>query len=224
MMAASSIGLERHRGSRVIGGVVHLRQPAPDANRPIRATNSQNGAKWRSIPGELGPWGKAAQTFIRWAHLGVWERLLNLVQQRGVALGMAFLDGTTIRAHQKAAGADKRGADGEQRDRREALGRSRGGYGTKACVIADGRGRAVAFALAPARPTNCRWRRGCWTACLTCRDGWSATAALPPTPSATGSGTSAPDRPSRPSAPTRRSPARPGSTPTGTWSRTSGRD
>jgi transposase len=32
---------------------------------------------------------------------------------------------------------------------REALGRSRGGYGTKACVIADGRGRAVAFALAP---------------------------------------------------------------------------
>ena len=33
--------------------------------------------------------------------------------------------------------------------RREALGRSRGGYGTKACVIADGRGRAVAFALAP---------------------------------------------------------------------------
>jgi transposase len=149
----------------------------------------QNGAKWRSIPGELGPWWKAAQTFIRWAHLGVWERLLNLVQQRGVALGMAFLDGTNIRAHQKAAGADKRGADSEQRDRREALGRSRGGYGTKACV-----------------------------------DGWSATAALPPTPSATGSGTSAPDRPSRQSAPMRRSPARPGSTPTGTWSRTSGRN
>ncbi len=35
------------------------------------------------------------------------------------------------------------------RDRREALGRSRGGFGTKACVVADGRGRAVAFALAP---------------------------------------------------------------------------
>ncbi len=32
---------------------------------------------------------------------------------------------------------------------REALGRSRGGYGTKACVIADGHGRAIAFALAP---------------------------------------------------------------------------
>jgi transposase len=32
---------------------------------------------------------------------------------------------------------------------REALGRSRGGFGTKACVIADGQGRAVGFALAP---------------------------------------------------------------------------
>ena len=32
---------------------------------------------------------------------------------------------------------------------REAPGRSRGGYGTKSCVIADGRGRAIAVALAP---------------------------------------------------------------------------
>ena len=32
---------------------------------------------------------------------------------------------------------------------REALGRSRGGYGTKACVIAEAGGRAVGFALAP---------------------------------------------------------------------------
>lgn len=51
----------------------------------------------------------AAQTFIRWARLGVWERLLDLAQQRGVALGMTFLDGTTIRAHPKAAGASKKG-------------------------------------------------------------------------------------------------------------------
>ncbi|MGV3720350.1 MAG: STAS domain-containing protein, partial [Actinomycetota bacterium] len=35
------------------------------------------------------------------------------------------------------------------RDHREALGRSRGGYGTKACVIADSQGRAVAFRIAP---------------------------------------------------------------------------
>lgn len=64
-----------------------------------------NGAKWRSIPAELGPWWMAAQTFIRWARLGVWERLLGLAQARGVELGMTFLDGTSVRAHAKAAGA-----------------------------------------------------------------------------------------------------------------------
>src|ERR1700750_542936 len=69
----------------------------------------ENGAKWRSIPPHLGPWWMAAQTFICWSHHGVWERLLELAQQReGLKLGMAFLDGTTIRAHQKAAGAAKK--------------------------------------------------------------------------------------------------------------------
>jgi transposase len=109
----------------------------------------QNGAKWRSVPADLVPWWRAAQTFIRWSHLGVWERLLERVQEHGVDLGMAFLDGTSIRAHHKAAGAPKKGGSGAQRDGREALGRSRGGYGTKACVITDGAGRAISFALAP---------------------------------------------------------------------------
>lgn len=52
----------------------------------------------------------AAQTFIRWSRPGVWERLLVLVQARGVQLGMTFLDGTSMRAHQKAAGAAAKGA------------------------------------------------------------------------------------------------------------------
>ena len=47
-----------------------------------------------------------------------------------------------VRGSQKANTPAQRGAG-------EALGRSRGGYGTKACVIADSAGRAVAFALAP---------------------------------------------------------------------------
>ncbi len=35
--------------------------------------------------------------------------MLTLVQERGVQLGMVFLDGTSVRAHQKAAGAARRG-------------------------------------------------------------------------------------------------------------------
>src|ERR671914_1471836 len=81
---------------------------------PLRRTISailwrhENGAKWRAIPEKLGPWWMAAQTFIRWAKLGVWERLLALVQERGMQLGMTFLDRTNIRAHQKAAGAARK--------------------------------------------------------------------------------------------------------------------
>ena len=86
--------------------------PPQDLRRTISAIvwRHQNGAKWRAIPAELGPWSRAAQTFIRWAHLGVWEKLLLLAQERGVQLGMTFLDGTSIRAHQKAAGAARKGA------------------------------------------------------------------------------------------------------------------
>ena len=83
--------------------------PPKELRRTISAIfwRHQNSAKWRSIPAELGPWWLAAQLFLRWAKQGVWERLLELVQRRGIALGMTFIDGTTIRAHQKAAGAKK---------------------------------------------------------------------------------------------------------------------
>ena len=83
-----------------------------DLRRTVTAIlwRHQNGAKWRAIPAEFGPWWRAAQVFIRWARHGAWERLLALVQERGVQLGMVFLDGTSIRAHQKAAGARRKGA------------------------------------------------------------------------------------------------------------------
>src|SRR3712207_6050428 len=85
----------------------HCKVAHKDLRQTIEAIlwRHQNGAKWRSIPGELGPWWKAgrggrravveggpwwkaAPTFIRWAHPGVWERLLDWVQKRGVARGM----------------------------------------------------------------------------------------------------------------------------------------
>ena len=89
----------------------HAKVPPSHLRRTVSAIlwRHENGAKWRALPSDLGPWWMAAQTFIRWARLGVWERLLTLVQQRGVQLGMTFLDGTNVRAHQKAAGARRKG-------------------------------------------------------------------------------------------------------------------
>jgi transposase len=76
-----------------------LNAARPWAARPIRqfrrtieaiVWRQQNGAKWRAIPAELGPWWMAAQTFLRWAKLGVWERLHRLAQEcHGLELGMA---------------------------------------------------------------------------------------------------------------------------------------
>ena len=90
----------------------HAKVPPSHLRRTLSAIlwRHENGAKWRALPAELGPWWMAAQTFIRWARLGVWEGLLNLVQERGIQLGMTFLDGTNVRAHQKAAGAARKGA------------------------------------------------------------------------------------------------------------------
>src|SRR3982751_5868383 len=100
------------RGPAVGGAPDPAARPIREFRRTIEAIvwRQQNGAKWRAIPAELGPWWMAAQTFIRWAKLGVWERLHRLVQeQRGLELGVVFLDGTGIRAHQKAAGGRKQG-------------------------------------------------------------------------------------------------------------------
>jgi transposase len=85
--------------------------PPQDLRRTVSAIlwRHQNGAKWRAVPEELGPWWRAAQIFIRWARAGVWERLLSLVQERGIKLGIVLLDGTSVRAHQKAAGARRKG-------------------------------------------------------------------------------------------------------------------
>ncbi|WP_155738482.1 transposase, partial [Acetobacter pasteurianus] len=49
--------------------------PPHDLRRTIAAIfwRHENGAKWRSIPAELGPWWRAAQLFIRWAKPGVGE-------------------------------------------------------------------------------------------------------------------------------------------------------
>jgi transposase len=89
----------------------HAKVPPAHLRRTVEAIvrRCRNGATWRAIPAGLGPWWMAAQTFIRWARLGVWDRPLEAAKARGVQLGMTFLDGTSIRARAKAAGAAERG-------------------------------------------------------------------------------------------------------------------
>ncbi|QEH97899.1 IS5 family transposase [Gluconobacter thailandicus] len=125
--------------------------PPRDLRRTISAIfwRHQNGSKWRSVPSDLGPWWTAAQLFLRWTKLGVWQALFERLKDGDPSLGMVFLDGTNIRAHHKAAGAAKKGDTEAGRSDREAPGRSRGGFGSKVCVAVDGRGKALSFTLTP---------------------------------------------------------------------------
>lgn len=94
------------------------RRPFPDMRRTVEAVvwRQRDDAKWRAVPAQLGPWWKAAQLHIRWSRTGIWRRMFEVLRDQGRPdLGAVFMDGTSVRAHHKAAGA--RGG------RRHALGR-----------------------------------------------------------------------------------------------------
>src|SRR5215210_7077392 len=106
------------------------------------------GAPWRDVPERYGPWQRVYTRCRRWRRAGVWDRMLAAVQQQADAAGeidwaVHFVDGTVIRAHQHAAGAQE--GDPEA----EALGRSRGGFSTKVHLRAEGGGRPLTLVLTP---------------------------------------------------------------------------
>jgi transposase len=68
------------------------------------------GAPWRDLPERYGPWQSVYTRFRRWTQGGVWDRIFAAVQRQADAAGQIdwtvhFVDGTVIRAHQHAAGA-----------------------------------------------------------------------------------------------------------------------
>ena len=70
------------------------------------------GVPWRDLPDRFGSWRTVYSRFRRWQQAGVWERALASLQAEADASGdldwaLHFLDGTTVRAHQHAAGAKK---------------------------------------------------------------------------------------------------------------------
>src|SRR3954469_24991569 len=143
--------------------------PPRDLRRTVEAIvwRHANGAKWRAGPGAPGAGGGGAPPFVPLGRLAGWGRGGGPPSSSSAGPGSGSGSGCWKRRRRAGSSSawrsstapasgrtprprvrPKRGTS-RQRDRREALGRSRGGSGTKACVIADGRGRAVAFALAP---------------------------------------------------------------------------
>jgi transposase len=78
---------------------------------------------------------------------GVWQRLFEAVQDPD--LEWLLLDSTVVRAHAHATGHN--GGDNDQ-----ALGRSRGGFGTKIHLAVDALGNPVTVHLSPGQDADIR--------------------------------------------------------------------
>ena len=89
-------------------------RPAKDHRTVVEAIlwRLRTGAPWRDLPERYGPWQSAYTRFRRWQRAGVWDRVLAALQAAADERGdlewtLHFLDGTVIRAHPHAAGANK---------------------------------------------------------------------------------------------------------------------
>ncbi|MBM6406155.1 IS5 family transposase [Phycicoccus sp. CSK15P-2] len=112
------------------------------------------GCPWRDVPQRYGPWWRVYALFACWQVLGVWatveDELRASADARGRLSWQVSVDSTTSRAHVHAAGA-RRDSFGSVAGEPEhhALGRSRGGWGTKTHAAIDQQRGVLAFALTP---------------------------------------------------------------------------
>jgi len=95
----------------------HTGRPATDHRQIINGILwiLRTGAPWRDLPERYGPWQTVYGRFNRWREEGIWQQIFERLLAEADALGnveweIHFVDSTTVRAHQHAAGA-KKGAE-----------------------------------------------------------------------------------------------------------------
>ena len=67
---------------------------------------ARTGAQWRDLPEEFGKWSSVYRQFRRWTLAGVWDLVLEaLNESKAVPDQVEMIDSTIIRAHHLAAGA-----------------------------------------------------------------------------------------------------------------------
>lgn len=77
---------------------------------------ARTGSPWRDLPPQLGDWHNVYTRFSRWGRTGVWQRVIEAVST-DADLQALLLDSTIVRAHQHAAGAQKKKARKRSGDR-----------------------------------------------------------------------------------------------------------
>jgi transposase len=86
----------------------------------------------------FGPYTTYYNRFVRWRRAGVWSRILNALATAHDA-SVQMIDTSIVRVHQHAACIS--------RNRRQSMGRSRGGLTSKIHAVVDSNGLPVRLAL-----------------------------------------------------------------------------
>src|SRR5258706_10035729 len=98
----------------------------------------RSGAPWRDLPHEFGPYTTCYNRFVRWRRAGVWGRIMNALTIAHDA-SVQMIDTSIVRVHQHGACIT--------RNRRQSMGRSRGGLTSKIHALVDTNGLPVRLAL-----------------------------------------------------------------------------
>eukprot|EP01036_Dinobryon_divergens_P037062 gene37062-48390_t len=83
-------------------------RPASDHCRILDAVFwiARTGSPWRDLPEEFGKWSSVYRQFRRWTLSGLWEMILDALNESGIMPDQVqMIDSTVIRAHHLAAGA-----------------------------------------------------------------------------------------------------------------------
>lgn len=112
----------------------------------------RTGAAWRDLPGEYGPWSTAWDFFDKWNKNGTFDAMLCRLRSLAIPHDAGpdelwCIDGTSIRAARCSAGGGKKDDPDEPAD--HALGRSKGGFGSKIHILCDADGHPLHFHLSP---------------------------------------------------------------------------
>src|SRR6059058_215527 len=98
----------------------------------------RSGAPWRDLPNNFGPYTTCYNRFVRWRRAGVWSKIMNALAGAHDA-AVQMIDTSIVRVHQHGACIT--------RNRKQSMGRSRGGLTSKIHAVVDTNGLPVRLAL-----------------------------------------------------------------------------
>lgn len=106
---------------------------------------AKTGVPWRDLPKRFGKWDTVYHRYNEWCKKGIWQRIFAIVQDPD--LEWLMIDSSVVRAHHHAAGMNNEAND-------QALGRSRGGFGTKIHLAVDALGNPIEIHLSPGQDAD----------------------------------------------------------------------